>query len=602
MLMSLKFTFIVLFLSLATAFGQNENYIGAGRSEGVIVTSSSNYKAYPGILEASADQTLNGSGLIGASVNSSRFLNQAAFGGTIEDIDYVSKYGIEKWMASQFSLPATLLQDSTQAFYDQGLANFIANGGDSSSYSYRPDDRHVDYAWWNNVMNADDQLRQRTAYALSQILVISSEGTLGNYGLGIADYYDILVQNAFGNFKDILKEITLHVAMGSYLSHLNNPKADISANIHPDENYAREIMQLFTIGLYKLNIDGSKQLDGNGDPIPTYDNDDIKEFAKVFTGLSVGGRLDGGNLYFYLGIWQADFNIPMIMYETQHEQSQKTLLDGYVIPAGQPGLTDIDMAIDHLFNHPNVGPFISRRLIQQFVKSNPSPSYIQAVAEKFNDNGSGVRGDLMAVVKTILTHPEARSCENISSASQGKLKEPILRYTQFARLFGGITPHGKNRYWNYAYLAMEQFNQAPLHSQTVFNFYSPDFSPNGLIADANMVGPEFEIHNTRTAIGYADMVYYWVEAEILFISYTSDALGSHYITSDLSSLNELVKDSDALIDHLDVFLCNGQLSEHTRAVIKSKFETYSNSLSDLSSRIRLATYIILISPDYVVLK
>ncbi|MFK8045445.1 MAG: DUF1800 family protein [Crocinitomicaceae bacterium] len=597
-----KLPLIAFMLANTGVFAQGGTFIGAGNSNGVTVTSSSTYKAYPGYLDANADNTLDGEGLIGAKVEAARFLSQAGFGGSVADVDNLVKIGQDKWLAQQFSLPATLLADTAKAFYDQGLANYISNGGDSSGYPYRVDDRHVDYAWWNNTMNAEDQLRQRTAYALSQILVISSEGTLGNYGTGVSLYYDILLKNAFGNFRDILKDVTLSVAMGSYLSHLNNPKADLANNIHPDENYAREIMQLFTIGLYKLNINGSQQLDGSGNPIPTYDNDDIKELAKVFTGLGVASRLDSGNLYFYLGLWQADFSVPMKMYEEQHEIAQKTLLDGFVIPPGQAGMEDIDMAIDHLFNHPNVGPFIARRLIQQFVKSNPSPNYIQTVAEKFNDNGTGVRGDMKAVIMAILTHPEARTCDGINGADQGKLKEPILRYTQFARLFLGETPHGKNRFWNYAYLALESVNQAPLHSQTVFNFYGPDFTPNGAIGDANMVGPEFEIHNTRTAIGYTDMVYYWVELNLLFISFTSDALDSHYTPSDLTSLYDLVKDTDAFLDHLDVYLCNGQLSAHTRSVIKNKFEEYSGSLTDLDSKIKLALYIVMVSPDFVVLK
>ncbi len=593
--------FFLSFISLAS-FSQGTKYIGAGNTAGVKVTSSSNFKAFPGAFEANALKTINGEGLIGPSVNAARFLNQAAFGGTIEDIKWVANNGIDKWLTTQFSLPATLLMDTTQAFYNQGLANHIFNGGDSSSFSSRPDDRHVDYGWWNNIMNADDQLRQRTAYALSQILVLSSEGTLGNFGLGVSSYYDILIRNAFGNYKNILKEITLHVAMGSYLSHLNNPKSNAAANIHPDENYAREIMQLFSIGLYELNTDGTRKLDGSGNPIPTYDNDDIKELAKVFTGLGVAKRLDGGNLYFYLGLWQADFTVPMMMYENQHEQGTKELIDGHIIQAGQPGLEDIDEAIEHLFNHPNVGPFVSRRLIQQFVKSNPSASYVQTVAEKFNNNGLGVRGDLKAVVEAILTHPEARSCDAITGSDQGKLKEPILRYTQFARLFGGFSPHGEGRYWNYAYLAMELLNQAPLHSPTVFNFYGPDFQPNGLIADAGMVGPEYEIHNTRTAIGYADMVYFWVENEILFLSFTTDALNSHITTTNLSRLNELITDTDALLDYLDVYLCNGQLSDRTRSIIKNKFNEFDNTLSSIESKIRLATYIILVSPDFVILK
>lgn len=579
-----------------------QQYIGAGNSQGVKVSSSNDAKIYPGIYTASASNTLGGDGLISKKMEATRFLTQAGFGGTLAEITWVADHSIEEWMSNQFALSPTYLADSTQMAFNLGLANYISNGGDSANYTYRPDNRHTSYAWWTNVMMAKDQLRQRAAYALSQIMVISFEGDLAGYGIGVSDYYDILIRNAFGNYKTMLSEISNHVAMGAYLSHLNNPKSDPANNIHPDENYAREIMQLFSIGLFQLNIDGSQKLDGNGDPIPTYDNNDIKELAKVFTGLGVGARTDGGNLYFYLGIWAADFKVPMIMYENQHELGQKTILDGHVIPAGQTGKEDIEDAIDYLFNHPNVGPFMAKRLIQQLVKSNPTPGYIQAVAEAFNDNGEGVRGDMKKVFQTILMHPEARTCEAINDPIQGKLREPVLRYSQFARFFGGNSPHLGGRYWNYPSFLKDRVDQAPIQAQTVFNFYAPDFSPNGPLSDANLVGPEFEIHNTRTSIGYTDMVYYWVESEILFVSYTSDALNSHITTSDLTSLTELAKDEDALIDYLDVYLCHGQLSTNTRAIIKNQLNALAPGLSSIDSKIRLATYIVMISPDYVVLK
>lgn len=582
-------------------YSQDKDYIGAGHMNGVTVTSSNDHQLYPGLYTASALNTINGSGLEGQYIEAARFLSQSTFGGNKEEIESFINMGMDNWFTEQISLPPTYLTDTCQLAYNMCLGNYVANGGDSSDYSSRPVVRHVDYAWWNNTMKAKDQLRQRMAYALSEILVISLEGTLNSYGIGISDYYDILIRNAFGNYKDILSEVSLHVAMGSYLSHLNNPKTDAANNIHPDENYAREIMQLFSIGIEKLNIDGSIQYDGNGFPIPTYNNNEIKELAKVFTGLSPSARTDGGNLYFYLGVWAADFTQPMMMYEDYHETGSKVILDGHLIQPGQTGLEDIEAAIDYLFNHPNVGPFLAQRLIQHLVKSNPSPSYVQAVAETFNDNGDGVRGDMEAVLKAILTHYEARTCGWLKHPEQGKLREPVLRFSQFARFFGGVSPHN-GRFWNYSDFSDGLVGQHPLHSRTVFNFFSPSYSPSGPLSSANLLGPEFEIHNTRTSVGYADLVYYLVESEILFVSYSSDALNSHITKTDLSSLVELSKDEDALLDHLDLYFCNGELSDRTRAIVKDQLNVYSTSLTDLNSKVRLAVYLIMISPDYVILK
>ena len=583
------------------AYSQQQNYIGAGHNNNIIVTSSSDFQLYDGPYTASAQKTIDGSGLEGPKMEAARFLSQATFGGTRSEIDALAESSIEDWLDNQFSTPTTYISDSVQLAYDMAKANYVANGGDPNNYTSRPSWRHFDYAWWTNAMTAKDQLRQRMAYALSEILVISTQGQLSNYGMAIGEYYDVLLDNAFANFKNLLFQVTMSVPMGVYLSHLNNPKTNVAANIHPDENYAREIMQLFSIGLYKLNIDGSIQLDANGVPIPTYNNNDIKELAKIFTGLGVGQRTDGGNLYFYLGIGAADFSVPMKMYEDYHEQGSKTILDNYFIPSNQTGIQDIVDAIDHLYNHPNVGPFLAKRLIQHFVKSNPTPSYIQSVAEKFNDNGSGLRGDLTAVLREILTHPEARECTWINDPSQGKLREPALRFTQFARYFKGTSPH-EGRFWNYGSFFRDRVSQHPLHSPTVFNFFGPDYMPGGPLSNANLLGPEFEIHNTNTSIGYADMVYYWVESELLFISYSSDALNSNVVVTDLSKLVELSKDMDALLDHMDLILCNGQLSDHTRQIIKNKLNEFPAGLNYLESKIRLATYMIMISPDYVILK
>jgi len=581
------------------SFSQSYNdFIGAGHSDGIVVTTSDNYQLYQGTQIANGEKTIGGQGLVGKQMEASRFLSQATFGANMNLINEVAELGIENWIEQQFATPPTYYTDTIQSIYNKSKAIYIANGGDSTVYPMRPNHVHMDYAWWQNNMLAKDKLRQRIAYSLSQITVISLEGTLGGYAKGVANYYDILVRNAFGNYKDLLMEVTLHPAMGNYLSHLNNPKTDTVYNIHPDENYAREIMQLFSIGLYKLNIDGSLQLDANNNPIPTYTNADIKEFAKVFTGLGVGGRIDTNATYFGQSLYMADLTVPMQMYEDKHEPGEKYLLDGYVIPNGQTGMQDIDSAVTHLFNHPNVGPFLAKRLIQRLVKSNPTPNYIATVAGVFNDNGNGVRGDMKAVVKAILMHPEARDCAWINDSNQGKLREPILKYTDFVNAVGLFSP--LNNYWNYSYWFKENTAQHPLHSFTVFNFYSPSYTPNGEIANAGLVAPEFEIYNTRTSIGFANQVYYWVESEILTRTawYEDYTIGA----TNLSPLLEPAKSSDAIIDELDIILTHGQLSDRTRGIIKTTLDSYSISLTQLSYRVRLATYLILISPDYNILK
>ncbi|MCT4580753.1 MAG: DUF1800 domain-containing protein [Flavobacteriales bacterium] len=575
-----------------------DDYIGAGHSDGIVVTTSDNYQLYQGAEYASGDKTLGGQGLVGKQMEASRFLSQASFGADMELINEVADLGIENWIDQQLNTPPTYYTDTLDSIYHKSLGIYVANGGDSADYPIRPNHVHMDYAWWQNNMLAKDLLRQRLAYSLSQICVISLEGGLSGYSAGVANYYDIMVRNAFGNYKDLLLEVSLHPAMGNYLSHMNNPKTDTVNNIFPDENYAREIMQLFSIGLYQLNLDGSYQLDANNNPIPTYTNADIKEFAKVFTGLGVGARLDTNNTYFGLGIYIADLTVPMQMYEEWHEQGPKYLLDGYVIPDGQTGMQDIEDAVEHLFNHPNVGPFLAKRLIQRLVKSNPTPSYIAAVAGAFNDNGAGVRGDMQAVIKAILLHPEARSCAWSTDPDQGKLREPILKYTDFVKFTDVLSPLGN--YWNYSYWYKENTAQHPLRSQTVFNFYGPDYTPSGMISNNGLVAPEFELYNTRTSVGFANQVYYWVESEIMLRT-------AHYedytiARTNLSPLMEVAKSSDAIIDHLDVVLTHGQLSDRTRAIIKETLDQNSISLTELSYRVRLATYLILISPDYNILK
>ncbi len=598
-----RLLFVSTFLFTVSAALAQDDYIGAGNTEGVTVSSSNDAKLYEGVFTATGENTINGNGLDAKRIDAVRLLSQATFGANATLVDYVTEIGTEKWLNQQFNKPTTLLAPKVTEIYYTIFDTHLSEGGDSLDFPTRPNSNHVDYAWWENVMKGEDLLRQRMAYALSEILVISAESNLGSYGLALSTYYDILVKNAFGNYRDILDEVTKSPAMGVYLSHLNNPKTNLEDNTFPDENYAREIMQLFSIGIYELNQDGSYKKDVAGNLIPTYNNEDIKEFAKIFTGYGIGERRDGEEANFTNSIYIADVTVPMKMYDEFHEPGEKQLLNGFTVEAGQTGEEDVTAALDHLFNHPNVAPFVCLRLIQHFVKSNPTPAYVNDVSAVFNDNGSGVRGDLQSVIKAILLHDEARACDWLTNATQGKLREPILRYTTVARHFGGNSPYD-GKYWNSSYSYVNDVDQHPLHAATVFNFFSSDYAPNGDIAEADMVAPEFQIHNSRTSINYANWVYYWVEYEYLLACRSNDLPeGTDNVTrTDLTQLYEYAKDPDALLDRLDVFLCHGQLSDRTRGIIKGTISEFPLTASGITSRVQLATYLILISPDYNVMK
>jgi uncharacterized protein (DUF1800 family) len=393
--------------------------------------------------------------------------------------------------------------------------------------------------------------------------------------------------------------------MGGYLSHYNNPKSDPTNNIHPDENYAREIMQLFSIGLHKLNQDGSYILDGNSNRIPTYTNNDIKEFAKVFTGLGPGAVNHnpwGVIAEFGVDFWFAKKDTPMQMFEEQHEPGVKNLLDGYTIPAGQTGMQDVEDAVNHLFNHPNVGPFIAKRLIQRLVKSNPSPQYISRVAAAFN-NTNGIRGDMKGIIKAILLDEEARSCSWINNPNQGKLREPMLRYFNVTRQIDLDKPSGLD--WNLGYYFYVQTGQAPLGSPSVFNFFLPDFKPNGSISEANLVAPEFQIHNSVTSIAYLNEVDLWTYPNWDYPVYNTWDLGIEDAKLNFDALKYMAKDSEVLINYLDKLFTHGLLSDETRQVIKTAIDPITGSDPEIDYmfyRVKMALYLVLISPDYTILK
>lgn len=577
-----------------------DDYVGGGHDEGIIIITSDDYQADGWEQIASGENTLNGMGLEGKLMDASRFLAQATFGADEATIREVAQMDFENWIDLQTDLEATYILPSIIETYQTAVQIYTDNGGNLVNYSDRAEWQHFDYAWWQINMTNDDLLRQRVAFALSQILVISINSDLDDYGEGLGDYYDILIKHAFGNYLDILTEVSLHPSMGFYLSHLNNPKAILEDNIHPDENYAREVMQLFSIGLYELNVDGSRKLDTDGNFIPTYDNDDIKEFAKIFTGLGAGGVIGQDDTYqpaFGQGLGNLDFTVPMAMYNEWHETEEKHLLNGLVIPANQDGMTDVEQAIENLFNHPNTGPFISRLLIQRLIKSNPTPAYIARVATVFNDNGEGVRGDMKALVKAILLDEEARTCAWVSNPEQGRLREPILRYTHFAKAIGAENNYGL--FWNDGRDFLDDVGQHPLRSPSVFNFYLPGFQPNGPIAGQGLVAPEYQIHNARTSVGYVNTVNEWTVEEYLF---DTNETYSFSTDTDYSQLLEFAKDPDVLINKLDILLTHGMLTANTREIIKMSISSFSDNPVGNYDRLKLATYLFMISPDYNVLK
>jgi len=449
-------------------------------------------------------------------------------------------------------------------------------------YNYRA-------SWWEMNLKANDSLSKKITHALSQIFVIYSLGSdlFEDVGLLSAGYYDVLNQNAFGNYRDILREVSRNPAMGLYLSHINNPKSDPANNIHPDENYAREIMQLFSIGLYELNNDGTRRLDSNNRPIPTYDADDIREFAKIFTGFGNGS---GEMIFGVFGVEESyEYgDVPMKMYDEWHEPGSKQLLNGQLVPAGQTGMQDFEDAIDNLFYHPNVGPFIGKALIQFLVTSNPSPAYVGRVANAFNNNGQGVRGDLKAVVKAILLDPEARNCQALLHPTAGKLREPITRYVSMVRAFNPSS--SMCTFFNVFERWYENTGQIPFYAPSVFNFYLPDFQPNGAIADQNLVAPVFQIHNSSTAIGYINEVNNWI--------FNNSIQEESTIQLDFTDELSLVNQPGLLVDRLDILLASGQLSSETKNIIVDAV----TQVSGAEDKVNMALYLVLISPEFAILK
>ncbi len=501
-----------------------------------------------------------------------RFLTQATFGPIRSDIDRVKAIGINAWIDEQEAAPISYLRDDM-------FAEFAAVPQGGRGNGERPGFHHRNSAWFKDVMQGEDQLRQRVAFALSQIFVVSIENVqLFQWEEGVATFHDLLLDHAFGNFRELLEGVTLHPSMGTFLSHLRNAKADPETGALPDENYAREVMQLFTIGLNELQPDGTLRLDDRGLPIPTYTNETIQEMAKVFTGWTFASANPAVDRQFRRST--RDYRNPMILFPQFHDDGSKTIVTGRVLPAGQGGEADLRDTLDTLFEHPNTGPFIARRLIQRLVTSNPSPAYVYRVAQVFADNGAGERGDLRAVVRAILTDYEARSPAIAATGSFGKLKEPILRFTSLIRLLPIAGDDGR-----LDVRGMESLlAQEPYRAPSVFNFFEPDYTRPGSIAGAGLFAPEFQIMTDTTAITVPNMYY-----NHLF-------LRPGGISMSFDPIIGLVNSPDELIDTLNLHLTAGQLSDTTVSQIRTAYDALPAGTSDLN-KVRSMAYLVLLAPE-----
>ena len=512
-----------------------------------------------------------------------RFLAQASFGPSTASIADVGARGADAWLSSEFAKP----QSSHRLAYNATLAK-IAPGSKSGQDLFLE-------TFWQQAAQGDDQLRQRVKFALSEIFVVSLvDSGVGNFPRGVAGYYDMLGKHAFGNFRDLLQDVALHPMMGRYLSHLGNQRE--SGERVPDENFAREIMQLMSIGLYQLNQDGSPRTQ-NGAPIETYNHDDVAGLAKVFTGWSWAGPDTSNNRFFGAAPDPDRDWKPMQLYPRYHSSSEKHFL-GVSVNGG--GEAELKLALDTLFNHPNVGPFFGRQLIQRLVSSNPSPGYISRVAAAFANNGKGVRGDMKAVVRAVLLDPEAR--QNFALRA-GKLREPVLRLANWMRAFEARSVSGR-------YQIPQQddplsgLGQTAMRSPSVFNFFRPSYSPpNTSIAAAGMVAPEMQITAEPSVTGYLNLMQDVVPNGVGY---------GHDVQAGYAAELKLAAEPAALVDRVNLLLMNGAMTSVLRGQILAAINsvplpaaTAGNAAAVARAqhnRVYLAVYLSMASPEYLVQK
>jgi len=541
--------------------------------------SSGTTSAAPGAPSApvtTTPQTLRAS-------DAARLLDQATFGVTASDLAHVQSIDIDAYLNEQIAANASQYTDYSYTPHTApaNCVNDPATPTDASSIcartQYTPFQVQRDF--FTHALNDSDQLRQRVAYALSQIFVVSSVEIYEAYGL--AAYQNVLLNDAFGNYRTLLQDVTLSPVMGHYLDMVDNDRPNPNNGTTPNENYAREVLQLFSIGLYELNSDGTQQLDSTGASIPTYTQAAIEGFSAVFTGWTyppLPGATSGWNN-------PINFNGTMVSFANHHDDTDpKPLLNGYTVPANQTPEQDLTNALDNIFNHPNVGPFIGKQLIQHLVTSNPSAAYVARVAAVFANDGTGVRGNLAAVVQAILTDTEARG-DQPTANDFGRLREPALFITSTLRSLGGQSDGVFLR------SASSNMGQPIFSPETVFNFYPPTYS----IPGTQTLAPEFGIDNAATALARANFLN-------TVIMQNGAAADPTVPGSTGTSINLMpfaaTTDPVALIAQLNQTLMHGNLAADASNVVLGAVKTVTST--DPTAPARVAGYLILSSGQYQV--
>ena len=561
-------------------YPETQNYLGVsvtGTTLGnvyVLGPLSGGVLALVGTLQGFACQVSGGACTLTSANDAARFLSQATLGYTRNDLNTLSQTTISQWLDAQLALP-------TSTSYFSWLQ---ANGYDSSANENNT--TGMDNVVWKKLISSPDVLRQKIVQAFSEIWVVSVLGINASWRqFSIANYLDVLEANVFGNFRTLIEQITMTPAMAYYLTYQGNVKTNTTTGSEPDENYARELMQLFTIGLLNLNNDGSLQLEG-GLPKQTYAQSDVSGLARVFTGWSVDTH---GLTTPYGPVYQQR---PLVQVSSKYETGAKSFL-GVTVPAGTDAAQSLKIALDTLFNHANTAPFVSRQLIQKLVTSNPSSGYINRVASVFINNGVSVRGDLKAVIKAVLMDPEARDLtlaqQNISF---GKVREPIQRFLSWARAFNATSA---TDVWAIGDLssAGSALGQSPMRSPTVFNFYRPGYvPPNSAISSAGLVAPELQIMDETTVAAYVN-----------FMQRAIAGTGVGDLKADYSLLQALASNSTALLAEINVLLACGEIDAMTLANFKTALDTISvTTPSGVMNRIYAALTLVLACPQFVVQK
>ncbi len=530
-----------------------------------------------------------------------RFLGRATFGATQEELNTLSGSDVSDWIVAEFDKPPTLI-----------LPKMIAEYRALPEGKYNLKRRRTSDLFIENAILADDQLRQRMVLALSEILVVSNQGSLTRNTLAMGHYVDTLSENAFGNFRDILTDLSYSPAMATWLTYLNNDKGDPETGRVPDENYARELLQLFSIGLNELNLDGTLKLDRHGNPVETYTNDDIIGLARVFTGMSFDvDKYNRPMRYDYTASYR-----DLKFFPEHHSRLEKTFL-GTTIPPDTDGEKSLEIAIDTIFNHPNVAPFISKQLIQRFVTSNPEPAYVRRVAGAFEAGsytlpdgrkiGTGQRGDMKATIAAILLDRDALQSADSTPENFGKVREPILRFLHWARTFSDGKPVAGSEMMLKLKSASTAIGQQIFNSPTVFNFFGPNYSkPGTLTSDMGLSAPELQIINDVTVVQYINFINAFIyDRSPLVKELRKFPERKHEgINANYAQQIALADDAQALIAHLDILLTGGQLDDATKAHIQELMKELpirpQTRDEDRLLRVRVVISMIMTDPAYLV--